>query len=49
MNIREERKRRKKPRVEGGRGGVRGNEAAERAEGIQEGGFQDGHWDEEKL
>ena len=31
-----------------GRGEERGNEAAERAEGIQEDGFQDGNWDEEK-
>lgn len=35
--------------MEGGRGEGRGNEAAERAEGIQEDGFQDGNWDEEKL
>ena len=35
--------------MEGGKGEGRGNEAAERAEGIQEDGFQDGNWDEEKL
>ena len=47
--IREERKRRKKPGVEGGRREGRGNEAAERADGIQEEGFQDANWDGEKL